>query len=125
MSQKKIFYLISSKGDMDWHELDCQIWIEKKSYESGELGYTMIENISCHICTNLNEYENVSFRIDFGKDSASGYEKNRKDFNKRIRLCEYIKWEFVSKRRYEKFRKELFEIYQKRIMLDISSITTK
>ncbi len=124
----KLYYFISKIEHSDFHELQGKIHQEYEitNYD-GEIvkSYKNIETFKCHIYKDQEGYESVSFMIDFGKDSSFyHWADNLKDFKADFAKKQFGDWEPATRKEYEKLRKELFEIYQSKMFLDIDTVKT-
>lgn len=129
MSRKmNLYYYISKIEHSSFHELQGKIHQEYEitNYEGDKVkSYKNIETFKCHISKDQESYETVSFKIDFGKDSCCNHwADNLKDFKTDFAKKQFGDWEPASRKEYEKLRKELFDVYQSKMFLDIDTVKT-
>ena len=128
MSKKmKLYFHISNETNDRFHDLKGQIHQEYEitNYEGCKVkSYKKVEDFRCFISKG-SEYESVTFKIDFGKDSCSGHwANNPKDFKADFEKKLYGDWELVTRQEYEAIRKEAFDAYQQNMFLDLDTVKT-
>lgn len=107
MSKPKLHYLVSTN--------DSPSWCDKSLFIVREFGTKkgVIEHIDCHI--SLDDFECVSFRIDWGKDLI-GHTLDS------IESCGFKNLKTITRKEYEALRKEVFKLYKNKMFLKISSV---
>lgn len=123
----KLYFHISNKSNDRFHDLKGQIHQEYEitNYDGDKVkSYKRLEDFRCFISKGEN-FESVTFNIDFGKDSSTGHwADNAKDFKADFEKKQFGDWELVSREEYEKIRKEAFKAYQSSMFLNLDSVKT-
>ncbi|GAK96844.1 hypothetical protein JCM19294_1153 [Nonlabens tegetincola] len=123
-----LHYFISKIEHSAFHEIKGRLYNEYESinyYGDRVRSFKCLEDFNCHISKDQEHYESVRFKIDFGKDSCTGHwADNLKDFKADFAKKVFADWEPCTRKEYESLRKELFEIYQQKMFLDIDTIKT-
>lgn len=115
----KVHYFYKRDRGPYFHNVKMEALLEQDVYscvrECDEKSFTYVEQIKVFISKDQEKSQFKQFKIEFGKDSATGIGvKSVAELNAHMRKDSYGgNWVRITRKQYERIRKVLFALYQK------------
>lgn len=126
----KVHYFYKRGFNKSWFAVTLQAILEEDVYSSArqqqEKSFTYIEVLNCHICKDMDRFQNSNFKIEFGRNScfgnrATSVEDLYKDKLNRADSTE--SFELITREQYERLRKLAIYVNDKNKFMDFDSIS--